>query len=136
MFNTTAEWEDIYVFYHEGTTSCHYLQADFVADRRRVVLIFIFQFTFLVFLTVFEIGSAVCGAATSSDMLIVGRAVAGMGGAGLVNGVVISIASAVPLQRRPGEISALQKLDIVLADVVIRSIYELDYVLRSTWASR
>lgn len=100
------------------------------------MLIFIFQFTFLVFLTVFEIGSAVCGAATSSDMLIVGRAVAGMGGAGLVNGVVISIASAVPLQRRPGEISALQKLDIVLADVVIRSIYELDYVLRSTWASR
>ncbi|KFY12503.1 hypothetical protein V491_06771 [Pseudogymnoascus sp. VKM F-3775] len=70
-------------------------------NRRRVVLIFIFQFTFLVFLTVFEIGSAVCGAATSSDMLIVGRAVAGMGGAGLVNGVVISIASAVPLQRRP-----------------------------------
>lgn len=34
-------------------------------------------------------------------MLIVGRAVAGMGGAGLVNGALTIIASSVPLIKRP-----------------------------------
>ena len=34
----------------------------------------------------FEIGSAVCGAASNMDALIVGRAIAGVGGAGIFLG--------------------------------------------------
>lgn len=37
-------------------------------------------------LCLFEIGSAICGAAPTSDALIVGRVIAGMGGAGMYLG--------------------------------------------------
>jgi MFS family permease len=40
--------------------------------------------------------------ATSSNMLIVGRAISGMGGSGLVNGALTIIAACVPLQKRAG----------------------------------
>ncbi|OLN81036.1 putative HC-toxin efflux carrier TOXA 25 [Colletotrichum chlorophyti] len=59
------------------------------------------KWTFLCFLFLFEIGSLICGVAVSSDMLIVGRAVAGMGSAGLFNGALTIIGATVPLQRRP-----------------------------------
>jgi len=58
------------------------------------------QFTFLAFFGVFEIGSLLCGVATSSNMLIVGRVVAGAGMSGLMNGALTIIAGAAPLQRR------------------------------------
>ncbi|KAK1974027.1 major facilitator superfamily transporter [Colletotrichum cereale] len=57
--------------------------------------------TFLAFLFLFELGSLLCAVATSSDMFIVGRAVAGMGTAGLYNGALTIIAATVPLQKRP-----------------------------------
>jgi MFS family permease len=37
---------------------------------------------------VFEIGSVLCGAAQSSTMLIVGRAIAGAGASGLLSGAI------------------------------------------------
>ena len=36
--------------------------------------------------TVFEVGSALCGAAPTSNVLIAGRVIAGMGGAGMYLG--------------------------------------------------
>lgn len=39
----------------------------------------------------FEIGSAVCGAAPSMNALIVGRVIAGMGGAGSYLGKALSL---------------------------------------------
>lgn len=36
-------------------------------------------------------------------MLIVGRTVAGIGGAGIINGAIIIISGCVPQERRPGE---------------------------------
>ena len=61
------------------------------------------QYTFLTFLALFEFGSLLCGVAVSSDMLIVGRAVAGMGASGLANGALTIVAACVPLEKRPGE---------------------------------
>lgn len=58
---------------------------------------------FLAFLVLFELGSLLCGVSGSSKMLIVGRAVAGMGGAGIVNGALTIIANSVPLVRRSGK---------------------------------
>ncbi|KIX00332.1 uncharacterized protein Z518_10471 [Rhinocladiella mackenziei CBS 650.93] len=52
-------------------------------------------------IVVFEVGSAVCGAAPSSDALIVGRAIAGVGSAGIFAGSLVIIAYTVPLVKRP-----------------------------------
>lgn len=56
----------------------------------------------MAFFIIFELGSVLCGAAVSSTMLIVGRAVAGIGAAGIINGALIIISSAVPMEKRPG----------------------------------
>lgn len=54
------------------------------------------------FIAVFELGSLICGVSTSSKMLIVGRAVSGMGTSGMINGALTIIAGAVPMHKRPG----------------------------------
>lgn len=47
------------------------------------------KWVFLAGLAVFEVGSVVCAAAPGSVVLILGRAVAGVGGAGLLSGALI-----------------------------------------------
>ncbi|KAI1416184.1 efflux pump [Hypoxylon sp. FL1857] len=59
------------------------------------------KWSFLSFFAIFEIGSVLCGAAVSSDMLIIGRAVAGFGAAGITNGAITIISSCAPLEKRP-----------------------------------
>ncbi|KAI0977102.1 major facilitator superfamily domain-containing protein [Xylaria arbuscula] len=58
------------------------------------------KWTFLVFFFVFEVGSLLCGVATSSAFFIIGRAVAGIGVSGLQNGALSIVAAAVPLEKR------------------------------------
>ncbi|KAJ7075565.1 major facilitator superfamily domain-containing protein [Mycena belliarum] len=50
---------------------------------------------------VFELGSLICGVAPSSKALIIGRAIAGLGSAGIFSGALIIVANAVPLSKRP-----------------------------------
>ncbi|THX77179.1 MFS transporter [Aureobasidium pullulans] len=59
------------------------------------------KWVFLVALFIFELGSFVCGIAPTSTALIVGRAVAGVGSAGLFSGAILIIANSVPLRKRP-----------------------------------
>lgn len=66
------------------------------------------KWVFISFFALFELGSLLCGVATSSSMLIVGRAIQGMGTAGLQNGAFTIITASVPLIKRPGLIGALQ----------------------------
>lgn len=61
------------------------------------------KLTYAVFVGIFEAGSALCGAAQSSKMLIVGRAIAGLGASGLSNGAMTVLAASAPLHKRPGE---------------------------------
>lgn len=56
---------------------------------------------FLISLFLFGIGSAICGAAPNSIALILGRAIAGCGNAGLLSGALLIMAHTVPLNRRP-----------------------------------
>ncbi|KAI0391557.1 efflux pump [Xylariaceae sp. FL0594] len=58
------------------------------------------RWTFLSFVAVLEVGSLVCGLARSSIAFIGGRAVAGLGAAGLLNGGLTIIAASTPLSRR------------------------------------
>ncbi|KAJ4131541.1 hypothetical protein NW768_005732 [Fusarium equiseti] len=57
--------------------------------------------TFLICILTFEIGSAICGAAPNSLSFIVGRAIAGIGAAGIMTGSMMSIVPLVPLHKRP-----------------------------------
>ncbi|EXJ93981.1 hypothetical protein A1O1_02374 [Capronia coronata CBS 617.96] len=50
---------------------------------------------------IFSVGSLVCALATSSKMLICGRAVQGAAGAGLVNGAFTVISAAAPPDKKP-----------------------------------
>ncbi|KAJ6576944.1 major facilitator superfamily domain-containing protein [Mycena vulgaris] len=49
---------------------------------------------------IFELGSLICGVASSSTALIVGRAIAGLGASGLTTGTLIICANTVPLNKR------------------------------------
>ncbi|CCF44816.1 hypothetical protein CH063_14096 [Colletotrichum higginsianum] len=59
------------------------------------------KWTYIIFLVLFEVGSLICGLATSSPMFIAGRAIAGAGGAGLFNGSMIIVYAMVEAQKRP-----------------------------------
>ncbi|KAH8664341.1 major facilitator superfamily transporter [Xylariales sp. PMI_506] len=79
------------------------------------------KWTFLVFLFIFEVGSLVCGLANSSSMLIGGRALAGIGASGLMNGGMTVIAGSIPLQQRPlhtGILMGIGQLGIVLGPLI------------------
>ena len=55
----------------------------------------------MVAIFIFEVGSAICGAAPTSEALIVGRAIAGVGSAGIFTGALVIVAYTVPLEQRP-----------------------------------
>lgn len=59
------------------------------------------KIVFLVCCGIFEIGSAVCGAAPTSTAFIIGRAVAGVGCSGLFGGVMVIMFNTIPLRQRP-----------------------------------
>ncbi|GAB1192992.1 hypothetical protein APSETT444_002194 [Aspergillus pseudonomiae] len=59
------------------------------------------KWVFLTALLIFEVGSAICGAAPNSVALILGRAIAGCGNAGLLSGALLILTHSVPLHRRP-----------------------------------
>ncbi|RMZ82141.1 hypothetical protein DV738_g1888, partial [Chaetothyriales sp. CBS 135597] len=57
---------------------------------------FSIKWTYLSFFFLFMLGSALCGAAQSSTMFIVGRAIAGTGSSGLSNGSLTIISAVLP----------------------------------------
>lgn len=59
------------------------------------------KYVFLSAIAFFEVGSAICGAAPNSVAFIVGRAIAGVGSAGIMSGTITVIVYAVPLHKRP-----------------------------------
>ncbi|KAJ6008616.1 hypothetical protein N7499_001333 [Penicillium canescens] len=59
------------------------------------------KWIYLTALIVFEIGSLVCATTPTSVGLICGRAVAGLGAAGLFSGSILIISKTVPLVKRP-----------------------------------
>jgi MFS family permease len=57
--------------------------------------------SFIVAILIFELGSVICGAAPNAEALITGRAIAGVGGAGLGAGAYTIIGFSAPPKRRP-----------------------------------
>ncbi|KAI0129378.1 putative MFS aflatoxin efflux pump [Hypoxylon sp. NC0597] len=67
----------------------------------KVYTFFPVRVTFLATIFLFEAGSAICGAAPNSVAFILGRAIQGVGSAGIFGGSIISIVYSVPLHKRP-----------------------------------
>ncbi|KAF7945096.1 hypothetical protein EAE96_009876 [Botrytis aclada] len=67
----------------------------------RIFTIFSIKWSYLGANALFEIGSLICGVAPNSLTLIIGRAIAGVGSAGILTGSFVVVAHSVPIQRRP-----------------------------------
>lgn len=67
----------------------------------RIYALYSTKTCFLTSILIFEVGSAVCGAARSSVAFIIGRAVAGLGSAGIFQGGMMILVGTVPLAKRP-----------------------------------
>ncbi|KAI0804931.1 major facilitator superfamily domain-containing protein [Xylaria sp. FL0064] len=87
----------------------------------KIYTLFDTKWTFLALFGTFELGSLLCGAAVSSSMLIVGRAIAGFGAAGIIVGALTIISSCVPKERRPALLSitmGFNQLGLVAGPVI------------------
>ncbi|KAG7007214.1 condensin complex subunit 2 [Physcia stellaris] len=62
---------------------------------------FSIKWVYLIAIGIFELGSLICGAAPTSVALIIGRAIAGIGSAGIFSGALVIVAYTVPLVKRP-----------------------------------
>jgi MFS family permease len=67
----------------------------------RIYQLYSTKWVYISSLVVFEIGSALCGAAPSSTAFILGRAIAGLGSAGIFTGSTTIILPIIPLRKRP-----------------------------------
>ncbi|GKZ45573.1 hypothetical protein AbraIFM66951_008227 [Aspergillus brasiliensis] len=79
------------------------------------------RWTYLAFYGIFLLGSLTCGVANSSKMFIIGRAVAGAGGSGVVSGGLSVIALITTPQQRPlytGLVTSLYALGTVVAPII------------------
>jgi MFS family permease len=61
---------------------------------------FSIKWVFLIVLGIFELGSLICAVAPTSEALIIGRAIAGIGSSGVFTGALLIIAHSVPLAKR------------------------------------
>ncbi|KAM3535274.1 hypothetical protein MY4038_001515 [Beauveria bassiana] len=59
------------------------------------------KWTFLTAIFVFEVGSLICAVSPTSVAFIIGRAIAGVGTAGLFSGAVVILSHSLPLSKRP-----------------------------------
>lgn len=75
--------------------------AGFILLYGRIYTFFPTKPVFLSGIFLFELGSIICGAARNSNMLIVGRAIAGLGSSGIFTGAILIMLNTVPLAKRP-----------------------------------
>lgn len=59
------------------------------------------KWTYILCVLLFELGSAICGAAPSMDTLIIGRAICGVAGSGMYVGVMTLLAATTSIHERP-----------------------------------
>ncbi|EEA25772.1 conserved hypothetical protein [Talaromyces marneffei ATCC 18224] len=98
---------------------------------RRIQLIFYFQYVFFAFVVVFEVGSLICALAPTSTAFIIGRAIAGIGGAGLFNGGLAIVAASSTKEQRPGLVALVYAFSLLGS--VIGPIIGGVFTEKATW---
>ena len=93
----------------------------------RVYTFYTPKYVFLVMVAVFEVGSAVCGAAPSSVAFIIGRAIAGVGAAGITSGAIVCFVDTMPLEKRPKYQGMVSEIDFNVSNTA-------DYGLLPVWS--
>lgn len=73
----------------------------FILLYGRIYTFFPTKWVFLSGIALFEVGSALCGAAPNSTSFIIGRAIAGFGSSGIFTGAITILLFSTPLHRRP-----------------------------------
>lgn len=79
------------------------------------------KWTYILNVFLFELGSAICGAAQSMDMMIVGRAICGIGGVGMYTGVMTLLSVTTTISERPmylGSTGLMWGIGTVLGPIV------------------
>ena len=76
-------------------------QMSLIPTCGRIYTCYDVKWSYIAMLLIFELGSVICAVAKSSTMLIVGRAVAGVGAAGLISGGAVIVSYCVALRKRP-----------------------------------
>lgn len=87
----------------------------------KVYLLFPVKRVFIGSIFVFEVGSVISAAAPSSAVFIVGRAVSGLGSAGMTGGSLLIMAQCVPLHKRPvfiALIGAMEALGYIMGPLL------------------
>ncbi|KAG5983668.1 hypothetical protein E4U54_006217 [Claviceps lovelessii] len=75
----------------------------------------------LVSIVIFSAASALCGAAPNSESFIVGRAISGVGSAGIFAGNIVAIVHTIPLAKRPkiqGLMGAIMGLATIMGPLI------------------
>jgi MFS family permease len=91
------------------------------AVERQDLVHLLLRSSYLVFFGIFLLRCVLCGAATSSSIFIVGRAVAGIGGAYIVSGGLSVTALVTPTAQRPlftGLVNLLYAIWTVIAPII------------------
>jgi MFS family permease len=92
------------------------------------------KWVYMTAIFIFELGSLVCGVAPNSNTLIAGRAIAGVGAAGIFSGAILIISCSVPLRKRPvymGLIGGMYGIASVAGPLYVSSLsFLLTYILR------
>ncbi|KAL4881876.1 major facilitator superfamily-domain-containing protein [Aspergillus karnatakaensis] len=87
----------------------------------KITTLFSLRWTYLTSCSIFLLGSLLCGVATSSVMFIIGRAVVGMGGVGILSGGLSIIALVTPASQHPlftGLLIALYSVGSVVGPLI------------------
>ncbi|CAG9998536.1 unnamed protein product [Clonostachys byssicola] len=79
----------------------------------KVYMLFPVKRVFIGSVFLFEVGSLISAAAPSSSVFIAGRAISGVGSAGMTGGSLLIIAQCVPLQSRPTFIAMIGAMEAI-----------------------
>ncbi|CZR41593.1 uncharacterized protein FPRO_11182 [Fusarium proliferatum ET1] len=67
----------------------------------KIMGLFNVKWAYITSIAIFEVGSAICGAAPTMDAMIIGRAIAGVGGAGMYVGCLSLLSLTTTIRERP-----------------------------------
>jgi MFS family permease len=87
----------------------------------KVFRYFPLKVSFLLTMFIFELGSLICGVAKNPTTLVVGRAISGVGGAGISTGAFTIIAFAIEPKQRPtflGIVGAMYGISAVVGPLL------------------